>query len=60
MYNANLDRSPALRKRLADLRVEMRRWEEVRRKEKKEPLRADIKEYRVRNFRSRSSMWAAA
>jgi len=49
VYNANLDRSPALRKRLADLRVEMRRWEEVRRKEKKEPLKADMKEYRRAN-----------
>jgi len=49
VYNANLDRSPALRKRLTDLRVEMRRWEEVRRKEKKEPLKTDVKEYRRAN-----------
>lgn len=50
LYNANLDRSPALRKRSADLRVEMRRWEEDRRVLKKEPLKTDIAEYRVRAF----------
>jgi hypothetical protein len=50
LYNANLDHSPALRKRSADLRVEMRRWEEERRVLKKEPLKTDIAEYRVRAF----------
>jgi len=50
VYNANLDHSPALRKRPADLRVEMRRWEEDRRVLKKEPLKTDIAEYRVRTF----------
>jgi len=50
LYNANLDRSPTLRKRPADLRVEMRRWEEDRRVLKKEPLKTDIAEYRVRTF----------
>jgi hypothetical protein len=48
VYNANLDRSPALRKRPAELRVEVRRWEEDRRGARKEPLKADITEYRVR------------
>ena len=48
MYNANLDRSPALRKRPAELRAEMRRWEEERQRLKKEPLKTDIAEYRVR------------
>ena len=50
MYNANLDRSPALRKRPTELRVEMRRWEEDRRGSRKEPLKTDITEYRVRNY----------
>ena len=48
VYNANLDHSPALRKRPAELRVDMRRWEEERRRPKKEPLKTDITEYRVR------------
>ena len=48
VYNANLDRSPALRKRPTELRVEMRRWEEDRRGSRKEPLKTDITEYRVR------------
>lgn len=48
VYNANLDHSPTLRKRLADLRAEMRRWEEDRRVLRKEPLKTDIAEYRVR------------
>ena len=48
VYNANLDHSPALRKRLAELRTEMRRWEEDRRGPRKEPLKTDITEYRVR------------
>jgi len=49
VYNANLDRSPALRKRPAELRVEVRRWEEDRRGARKEPLKADITEYRRAN-----------
>lgn len=48
LYNANLDRSPALRKRVAELRLEMRRWEEDRRGSRKDPLKIDITEYRVR------------
>jgi E3 ubiquitin-protein ligase RAD18 len=48
VYNANLDRSPAVRKRPAELRAEMRRWEEERQKPRKEPLKTDIAEYRVR------------
>ncbi len=48
VYNANLDRSPALRKRPAELRLEMRRWAEDKRASKKEPLKTDITEYRVR------------
>jgi hypothetical protein len=49
VYNANLDRSPALRKRAAELRSEMRRWEEDKRASRKEPpLKTDITEYRVR------------
>ena len=50
VYNANLDRSPALRKRPAELRAEMRRWEEERQRLRKEPLplKTDIAEYRVR------------
>ncbi len=48
LHNANLDRSPALRKRLAELRLEMRRWEEDRRVSRKDPLKIDITEYRVR------------
>ena len=48
MYNANLDRSPALRKRVAELRSELRRWEEDKRASRKEPLKTDITEYRVR------------
>jgi E3 ubiquitin-protein ligase RAD18 len=47
VYNANLDRSPALRKRAAELRSEMRRWEEDKRASRKEPLKTDITEYRV-------------
>jgi len=50
VYNANLDRSPTLRKRPGDLRAEVRRWEEDRRVLKKEPLKTDIAEYRVRTF----------
>lgn len=50
VYNANLNRSPALRKPRAELRVEMRRWEEDRRGSNKEPLKIDIDEYRVRTF----------
>ncbi|KAF8479122.1 hypothetical protein DFH94DRAFT_40849 [Russula ochroleuca] len=49
LYNANLDRSPALRKRSAELRVELRRWEEDRRGSRKEPLKTDIAEYRRAN-----------
>ncbi|KAI9446761.1 hypothetical protein H4582DRAFT_1908164 [Lactarius indigo] len=49
LYNANLDRSPALRKRLAELRLEMRRWEEDRRGSRKDPLKIDITEYRRAN-----------
>ncbi|KAH9001572.1 hypothetical protein EDB92DRAFT_2079603 [Lactarius akahatsu] len=49
LYNANLDRSPALRKRLAELRLEMRRWEEDRRASRKDPLKIDITEYRRAN-----------
>lgn len=48
VYNANLDRSPALRKRAAELRSEMQRWEEDKRALRKEPLKTDITEYRVR------------
>ena len=48
VYNANLDHSPALRKRAAELRSEMRRWEEEKRASRKEPLKTDTKEYRVR------------
>lgn len=48
LYNANLDRSVALRKRLAELRLEMRRWEEDRRASRKDPLKIDLAEYRVR------------
>ena len=48
LYNANLDRSPALRRRVAELRLEMRRWEEERRGSRKDPLKIDIAEYRVR------------
>ena len=48
VYNANLDRSSALRKRPAELRAEMRRWEEEQRQRlRKEPLKTDIAEYRV-------------
>lgn len=50
MYNANLDRSPALRKRVAELRSELRRWEEDKRASRKEPLKTDITEYRVRTY----------
>jgi len=49
LYNANLDRSPALRKRVAELRLEMRRWEEDRRGSRKDPLKIDIAEYRRAN-----------
>jgi len=49
LYNANLDRSPGLRKRVAELRVEMRRWEEDRRASRKDPLKIDITEYRRAN-----------
>ncbi|KAI0261065.1 hypothetical protein BC834DRAFT_830780 [Gloeopeniophorella convolvens] len=49
LYNANLDRSPAARKRLAELRQEMRRWEEDRRASKKDPLKIDVAEYRRAN-----------
>ena len=48
LYNANLDRSPTLRRRLAELRLEMRRWEEDRRASRKDPLKIDLTEYRVR------------
>jgi hypothetical protein len=48
LYNANLDRSPALRKRPAELRLEMGRWEEDRRVLRKAPLKIDITEHRVR------------
>ena len=48
VYNANLDRSAALRKRAVELRSEMRRWEEDKRGSRKEPLKTDITEYRVR------------
>jgi hypothetical protein len=48
LYNANLDRSPALRKRPAELRLDMRRWEEDRRGSRKDPLKIDLTEYRVR------------
>jgi E3 ubiquitin-protein ligase RAD18 len=48
VYNANLDHIPALRKRAAELRSEMRRWEEDKRASRKEPLKTDITEYRVR------------
>lgn len=47
VYNANLDHSPALRKRATELRSEMRRWEEDKRASRKEPLKTDITEYRV-------------
>ncbi|KAF8274245.1 hypothetical protein EI94DRAFT_845129 [Lactarius quietus] len=49
LYNANLDRSPALRKRLAELRLEMRHWEEDRRTSRKDPLKIDLTEYRRAN-----------
>ncbi|KAI0293427.1 hypothetical protein BC826DRAFT_382602 [Russula brevipes] len=49
VHNANLDRSPALRRRPAELRLEMRRWEEDRRALRKEPLKTDITEYRRAN-----------
>ncbi|KAI0279826.1 hypothetical protein BGY98DRAFT_1089058 [Russula aff. rugulosa BPL654] len=49
VYNANLDHIPALRKRAAELRSEMRRWEEDKRASRKEPLKTDITEYRRAN-----------
>ncbi|KAI0303529.1 hypothetical protein B0F90DRAFT_1711692 [Multifurca ochricompacta] len=49
LYNANLDRSPILRKRPAELQLEMRRWEEDRRGARKDPLKIDITEYRRAN-----------
>jgi len=49
LYNANLDRSPTLRKRPAELRLEMRRWEEDRRGLRKAPLKIDITEHRRAN-----------
>ena len=49
VYNANLDHTnPALRKRAAELRSELRRWEEDKRASRKEPLKTDITEHRVR------------
>jgi len=49
VYNANLDRSPALRKRAAELRSEMRRWDKDKQASRKEPLKTDITEYRRAN-----------
>ncbi|KAH9977341.1 hypothetical protein BGW80DRAFT_1288714 [Lactifluus volemus] len=49
LYNANLDRSSALRKRPVELRLEMRRWEEDRRGSRKAPLKIDITEHRRAN-----------
>ncbi|KAH9063793.1 hypothetical protein EDB83DRAFT_2383140 [Lactarius deliciosus] len=44
-----ISRHERWRKRLAELRLEMRRWEEDRRGSRKDPLKIDITEYRRAN-----------
>ena len=47
LYNANLDRSPNNRKTTAELKKDLKRWEEERPPRKKKPVVSDVLGYQV-------------
>lgn len=53
IYNANVDRNPQYRRRVSELRAELRKWEKEReaglkKSSKDAAMQVNVKEYRVR------------